>query len=63
VSGGASSTHSVITPTSDFLRNGTTTREPDWISAARRSGTLYVKVVRSGTASATLQSFLFIARE
>src|SRR5258705_12977109 len=55
VSAGGVSASSTTTPTRDFLRNGTRTREPGCTCAPRASGMEYVNVLRSGTGSGTLQ--------
>jgi hypothetical protein len=56
VPGGAFSVNSTMTPTIVFFRNGTSTRLPGCTVSRKTSGTAYVKVVRSGTANATLQN-------
>src|SRR5215475_7481230 len=61
VSAGGFTTHSTTTPTSDFLRNGTSTRQPICTEARIPSGIAYVNVVRSRTGSATLQNGADIA--
>src|SRR5690242_15332015 len=61
VPAGGDGTSSTTTPIRDFLRNGTSTRQPGCKTCRSASGTAYVKVVRSGTGSATLQNGADIA--
>src|SRR5258707_1968406 len=58
---GGDETSSVTTPTKDFLRNGTSTRQPGRKAPCIACGTTYVKVLRNGTGSATLQNGKVIA--